>query len=260
MPWLPHHLLGLVDFVAAVLEPGVAAIRAALVPDLGQPFGGDRQPVEHLEVRFDRARERAAVEVVRRQGIVRRLDPELERQVEAGRRLPAARHADQDHVGLPELVVAEAVVVREREVDRLDAVLVLLVVGDAVRPPDGVRGTRTELGLERVQESFEKVEHQRVGPAEGGANVVVDQRAEDDRPRAGAGFRRGDPVHAVACLFDRIDERLDDLLEVDALELREQAVTERLGRDAGAVGHEEDRAGGWAIGRGIGLCSAISAP
>ena len=50
----------------------------------------------------------------------------------------------------------------------------------------------------------------------------------------------GDARQAFLGLLGRVDEGQGDLVELDALELREQAVAEHLRRDAGAVGDEED--------------------
>ena len=84
---------------------------------------------KHLRlVRRQRRRQPAALEVLRDQRVVGGLDAVLHRQVERGRRLAAAADADQDHVGLGQVLRRLAVVVREREVDRLDAVGVLLAL------------------------------------------------------------------------------------------------------------------------------------
>src|SRR5215813_9920587 len=89
-----HQSLGVLDLVAAVLEPRVAAVGPPLAADLGQAFRCDRQAIESLEVRLYGRRQDAAVEVVGGQRYVRRPDAELQRQVEASGRLAAAGYPD----------------------------------------------------------------------------------------------------------------------------------------------------------------------
>src|SRR5690606_34082341 len=52
-----HHRLGLAHLFAAAVERGVAAARAALVADLRQPVGVDRQAEALGAVRLQRARQ-----------------------------------------------------------------------------------------------------------------------------------------------------------------------------------------------------------
>jgi hypothetical protein len=47
---------------------------------------------------------------------------------------------------------------------------------------------------------------------------------------------------ASCALLDAVEEGNADLLELDILELRQQAVAERFGGQAGAIGDEEDGA------------------
>ena len=65
------------------------------------------------------------------------------------------RHADQHDVGFLEPAVGDAVVVRKRVVDRLDALVVVLHVAGAVALADRVRGLLPQLGLERDDEALE---------------------------------------------------------------------------------------------------------
>ena len=81
--------------------------------------------------------------------------------------------------------------------------------------------------------------------------------------------RSGDLVdlldHGVD-LLGRIDERYRQPVKLDLLELRQQAVAEHLGGDAGAVRDEEDGAAGWHAGNagrrkaGIGTRCPCAAP
>src|SRR5882672_3570273 len=142
-----HQLLGLLHLVAAVLQFGVLAVGTALVAYLAQALGRDRQAEQLVAVGLEGLGQGHAVEVLRDQRAVRRADAELQREVQAGRGLAAARHADEDHVRLVEVPRRRTVVVRQREVDRLDAVGVALRVVRAVRAPDGVGRLRAELRL-----------------------------------------------------------------------------------------------------------------
>jgi hypothetical protein len=60
--------------------------------------------------------------------------------------------------------------------------------------------------------------------------------------RPSAGGRRVDLAHGVGDLLHRIDERNRHAVKDDVFELRQQAVAEHFGRDAGAVRNEEDGA------------------
>src|SRR6266850_5335578 len=58
-----HQLLGFLDLVAAVVQVGVAAVRAALAADLVQPLGGDGETVKAGRVRPQSLGEVVAVEI-----------------------------------------------------------------------------------------------------------------------------------------------------------------------------------------------------
>ncbi|MNF11473.1 hypothetical protein D3C80_2127000 [compost metagenome] len=66
----------------------------------------------------------------------------MQRHVEAGGRFAAARHPDQDQVGLVVVVGAGAVIVVEGEVHCLDTFHVVGVVANAVGFSDGIRRVR----------------------------------------------------------------------------------------------------------------------
>src|SRR5262249_55201754 len=127
-----HQVFRLLHFEAAVLQVGITAVRAPLLADLAQPLGRDGKTVKLVAVRLERAGQAHPVEVFRDQRVVRGADAELKRQVEAGRGLAAARDTDQYHVGLVEFLGRRAVVVGKREIDRLDALGVFLLVRGAV--------------------------------------------------------------------------------------------------------------------------------
>ncbi len=69
------------------------------------------------------------------------------------------------------------------------------------------------------------------------------ERADDDRALAVSGPLLVDLGDDLVGLLDRVDERKRHLVEAHTVELREQAVAEHFGRDAGAVGNEVGGAG-----------------
>src|SRR5262249_60618762 len=129
------------------------------------------------------------------------------------------------------------------EVDRLDAVRIALRVARALRAPDGVGRLRAELGLERVEEALEEIEHERVGAAHRLADRRVYQRRERDRPQPRGPGGAVDALNARPGLLDRVHEGDGLVGRFDTVELGKQAVTEHLDRDTGAVRDEEH---GWA--------------
>ncbi len=69
----------------------------------------------------------------------------------------------------------------------------------------------------------------------------VHDRVDDDRPHAGLRVGVSDARSGAVRLLVVVDERDAERVEVDAVELRQHAVADRLGGDAGAVGDVEDR-------------------
>jgi hypothetical protein len=142
--------------------------------------------------------------------------------------------------------------VGEREVDRLDAVGVLLALRDVGEAADAVVGLDAELGLQRLDEGVEHVQHQSARLLQDLEDLGVHQRHEDDRPAALGVGRVVDLAHHLVGLVRRVDERPAHVARL-AGELRQDRVAEGLGGDAGAVGDEEHGAvghGGAACGRG----------
>ena len=84
----------------AIGEPEMGeAGRFGLAAALGQPLGMDTEAEDLLSVRQQCAGQLLAIEVFRDQRIVGCPQAMLHRQVDRGRRLAAAAHAHQDHVG-----------------------------------------------------------------------------------------------------------------------------------------------------------------
>jgi hypothetical protein len=103
----------------------------------------------------------AALEVLGDQRVVGGLDAMLHGQVQAGGRLAAAADAQQDHVGAIQVARALAVVVRQAEVDGLDAVVVFLALADVGKAAHAVVALDAELQFQRLDEGAEHVQHQR---------------------------------------------------------------------------------------------------
>ncbi len=76
-----HQGLRLLDFVAAVVERRVPAVRPALLADLVQALGGDGEPEELRLLLPQRLGQLHALEVFRDQRVVGRLHAELQREV-----------------------------------------------------------------------------------------------------------------------------------------------------------------------------------
>src|SRR5438477_1509938 len=76
-----HQVLGLFDFVAAVVERRIAAVRPALFADLMQALRGNGQ-AEELGLLWTKGfRQLAAVEILRDERVVGRLHAELQREI-----------------------------------------------------------------------------------------------------------------------------------------------------------------------------------
>ena len=88
-------------------------------------------------------------------------------QIDRGRRLRRAADADQHDVGLVDRIDMLAVVMREREVQRLDAAEIF-GVEDVLRADAALRA-RAEIGLERGQH---RIEDRNAGNAELSAAVL----------------------------------------------------------------------------------------
>ena len=91
--------------------------------------------------------------------------------------------------------------------------------------------------FEGADEGFEEIDEQGIGPAHDLADFLVHQGGEDDRLAVTA--LGGDAREALLDLFHAVDEGQGDLVELDAFELRQQAVAQHLRRDARAIGDEE---------------------
>ncbi len=236
--FLPHQLVGLAQFVLAIVQARVSAARAAFAANALQAFGPDSQAEKFAAQVANRRWQGLGVEVLGNQRIVGCANAELQRHIQASGSLAAAGDPNQDHVGIGEILGDLAVIVCQGEVHRFDAAEIL-VAANAVRPAHRVRGMYTQFFFHRLDENLETIDVKSVGSLDRAADGQVHQRAEDQR--TGAVLLRGliNLPNRVDGLLRRIDERKRNFAERDLIELGEQAVPEHLGGDPGAVGDEE---------------------
>ena len=109
-----------------------------------------------------------------------------------------------------------------------------------MRPAEHVRRRLAELLLQRAEKRVKEIEEQAARLLERVAHLVVDERREHDRADALVATGLVDLRGRFARLVNGGDEWQSDRPEFHAVELRQQAVSHRLGSDAGLVGHEED--------------------
>src|SRR5690606_25682670 len=129
---------------------------------------------------------------------------------------------------------------QERVVDRVHAHAVLRLIDDAARAPDGVARLLVQRHLERLNERVDQVEEHPLGVGHGAAHFLVDQRAEHDRAGIARARHLADLLRHRTGFVERVHEPAYVLLELDAVELGEQAQAQGFGGDARAVGHEKD--------------------
>lgn len=232
----PHHALGLLDFESAVREFRVVAVGSPLLAYLPQSLGRNRQSVQLGPKALEDFRQRPALEIFGDQRVVGGFHAELHRQVEAGRGFSTARYANENDVRIGEIPVRRTIIVRHREIDRLDSVLVFLLVGRTVRAPDRVVGFDSESRFERVDEGFKEIEHQGSGVPDDIPRFAIYECGKHDRGAVARGKRLPDARHALFLgLCQRVNEWQRDFSDLQALELGEQAVAQHLDRDSGAI-------------------------
>src|SRR5450759_2745485 len=240
-----HQLLGLTHLEFAVGESRVFAAGKALSADLVQPLRIDRQSIEAFFQTLDLRGQLHAAEVLRNERVIRRADAELYCKVQAGWRLAAARYANQNNIRLGEVGCRQAIIMRQRIVQRIDTVMIIAEIAGAVRTPGRMRRRHAEFLFHRPDKNFEAVERLRVSRSHYGRQLGMNECAEYERPGPVLGALAVDPLDRSARFLNRIDERQCHFVESDALKLREKTMAEHLGRDTGAVGDEERGALGW---------------
>ncbi len=99
----------------------------------------------------------------------------------------------------------------------------------------------TQLLLQWRQERRENVDHETIRRCENLTNVLVDDGVENDRPKAVFFSRQIDLLYHGPRFIHAVDVGAREFGEGNVFELREQALTQCLGCDAGAVGNKESR-------------------
>src|SRR5580698_10678230 len=126
----------------------------------------------------------------------------------------------------------------EREVDRLDTVLVLLGVRVLVAAAHRVARLQLQFLFERLDEGLEHIQHQRVRALDDLVRRTVDERRKHDRPAAVLLDRLVDFFERRVGLLGRIDEG-DPNQAKFLVELGEDRMREGFGSDPGTVGDDE---------------------
>src|SRR5690606_13015837 len=116
-----------------------------------------------------------------------------------------ARYADQDDVGFLQPLDILPVVVRKREIDGLDARVVLLRQPAHVRTTHRMAGFHSERLFDILHEGAEQVEEDAVGAAQGFGDGRIDQRAEYQGRRVLVGRTAVDARDRFLCLLDAVE-------------------------------------------------------
>src|SRR3990167_861276 len=235
----PHHGLGLMDFMAAIGQAGVGGVGPALIANLAQALGGNRQAKDFLAVRHQRRWQLAALKILGNQRVVGCLQAVLHGQVKRSWRFAAAAHAHQNHVRVFEVAIALTVVVGQREVDRLDPRVVGLAFGGIRKAPNPVVGLDSQFGLQGCHEHVKHVQQHAVAlRLDDLQNFHVHQRRENNGPLAFQFRRVVDLANGLVRLVHAVDKGQTNMARFD-LELGQDGVAKSLSGNAGAVGDEK---------------------
>ena len=122
-----------------------------------------------------------ALKVFGNQRVVRHLQTKLHGQIQAGRGLARAAHAQQDDFCALQVMVGLSVVVGQRVVDGLHAVQIFLALADVREPPHAVLALEAQLFFQRLHKGAEHVHQQALALLIDHAHhFLIDQGAEDD--------------------------------------------------------------------------------
>jgi hypothetical protein len=97
-----------------------------------------------------------------------------------------------------------------------------------------------EFLLQGTNESVKKIHHGGIARQDQPPDLGIYDGAEDDRTLTCLILRVVDMLEGIPRLPHRIDKGQRRFLEVDVVELNQETVTERLGRDRRAVGDKEN--------------------
>lgn len=99
----------------------------------------------------------------------------------------------------------------------------------------------TQLLFQGREEGREDVDHETIGGREDLTDVLIDDGVENDRAHTVFFGGQIDLLYHGPRFIHVIDIRPGEFGEGDAFELREQALTQGFGGNAGAVGDKESR-------------------
>ena len=155
-------------------------------------------------------------------------------EIDRGRRLRGARHADQHHIGLLQAFDVLAVVMQHGVVERVDALEIFGI--EHVLGADAMDGLGAEIGLEQPQH---RPEHRHAGQPELAAFVFqqLDQVFLEQRIEHEAG-RFGDFGQRKVELLLRAHHRIEMLDRRHIGVLRRRRARDRDQRFAGGVGNQ----------------------
>ncbi|MCY1429917.1 hypothetical protein D9M71_458490 [compost metagenome] len=136
---------------------------------------------------------------------------------------------------------AGAVVVVEGEVDGLDTLHVIGVGADGVGLADGVGRMLGQFLFKRCQERRENVDHETIRGCENLTNVLIDDGVEDNRTEAVGFGGFVDLLYHGPRFVHVVDVRPRDFAEGNVFELRQKALTQGFGGNAGTIGDKESR-------------------
>ena len=200
------------------------------------------QTEDFFEVWCQSRRQLSTVKVFRNQRVVGGFESVLHGQVQAGRGFTAAAYTHQNHVGRFQIAVGLSIVVRQREVDRLDPIVVRLAFADIRKSANSVVRFDAQFCLQRVHKSAKHVEqHALAMVLQYLEDIHVHQSGEHNRFGAFRFCGVVDLTDRVVRLVNGVGEGQPHMAGLH-VELGKNGVAKSLGRDACAVGDEKNSA------------------
>lgn len=236
-----EQIFHLAHFKFALGVARIAAVGLAFVADGGEAVRVDGQAEQFVRMGAQSGRQGQVLHVVFGQRVIGRADTELHGHIQTGGRFAAARHAHQNQIGLVVVVGAGAIIVVEGKVHRLDTLHIVGVMPNGMGLSDRIGGMFAQLLFQWRQERGENVDHETIRGCENLTNVLIDDGVENDRPKTVFFSRQIDLLYHGPRFFHAVDVRPREFGEGNVFELREQALTQCFGCNAGAVGNKESR-------------------
>ena len=231
---------------------------APFVADLGEALGLDGQTKNLGLVGHQCGGQLAAVKVFRNQGVVGRLQAVLHGQVQRGGCLAAAADAYENDVGLLQIPIGLAVVVRQRKIDGLDTVLVFLALAGVTESANAVVGLDLQFLFQGMHEHAKHVQqHAVAAPLNDFEHFHIDQGGKHN---GAASIQLGGvvdlPYHLVGLVHGVHEGQAHHA--GFRFKLGQDGVAKGLCGDAGAVRHKKYGALGHA-GEVVGIVSVLQA-